>query len=346
MNFDLLKRVCNTPGVSGFEDPVQEVVTEALSGCCDDVHGDRMGNVIGLKKATKPPADAKRPLRVLLAAHADEIGMMVKHIDDKGFIRIIQLGGLNVQCIISQRLIIHGKKPVGGVVVPYNKPDNKDKFPALDDLQIDTGMPADELRELVDIGDVVTFDVPVEQLNDKVYVGRNFDNRLGVYCMIEAMKRLGDTCVDAYAVSTVQEEVGLRGSRPMAFAIEPDVGLAIDGSLCWGAYGDEGQRNCALGKGAGIYIADKLTIGNPRLVRFLYDVCGKSGIAFQKNVGGGTDAAGIQQSRAGVIATTVGAPVRYMHSTIQLCHDDDVEATIAMLAAFLEHAHELSVDAK
>ncbi len=345
MNFELLQQVCNTPGVSGFEDPAQKVVSEALSPCCDDVRGDRMGNVIGLKKATKPPAGADRPLRVLLAAHADEIGMMVKHIDDNGFIRFIQLGGLNVQCIISQRLIIHGKKPVGGVIVPPNKP-NKDKASTLEDLRIDTGMPAEELRELVDIGDIVTFDVPVEQLNDKVYVGRNFDNRLGVYCMIEAMKRLGDTCVDTYAVSTVQEEVGLRGSRPMAFAIEPDIGLAIDGSLCWGAYGNNGKQNCELGKGAGIYIADGLTIGNPRLVRFLYDVCGKSGITFQKNVGGGTDAAGIQQSRAGVIATTVGAPVRYMHSTVQLCHDDDVEATIAMLVAFLECAHEMSVDAK
>jgi len=346
MNIDLLKRVCNTPGVSGFEDPAQKVVTEALSTCCDDVRGDRMGNVIGLKKATCPPAGAERPLRVILAAHVDEIGMMVKHIDDKGFISVIQLGGLNVQCIVSQRLIIHGKKPVGGVVVPYNKPDSKDKIPTLDDLRIDTGLSPDVLGELVDIGDIVTFDVPVEQLNDKVYVGRNFDNRLGVYCMIEAMRRLGDTRVDAYAVSTVQEEVGVRGIPAAAFVIEPDMGLAIDGSLCWGAYGDEHQKNTALGGGAGIYIMDGLTIGNPRLVSFLYDVCGKSGIAFQKNIGGGTDASALQRSRAGVLATTVGAPVRYMHSTVQLCHDDDVEATIALLAAFLEHAHELSADKK
>ncbi len=342
MDMELFERVCNTPGASGFEDAAQDVVAEALRSSCDEVSRDRMGNVIGLKKATCPPEGGKRPLRAILAAHVDEIGAMVKHIDDKGFIRFIQVGGLSVLSIISQPVVIHGKKPVRGVVVPDPRPENKDKVPALDDLRIDTGLPGDELRKLVDIGDIVTFDVPVARLNGKVYVGRNFDNRLGVYCMLEAMRRVGKTRVDAYAVSTVQEEVGIRGVPAAAFAIEPDVGLAIDGSLCWGAYGDEHQKNTALGKGAGIYIIDALTIGNRRLVSFLYDMCSKAGIPFQKNIGGGTDASGIQRSRAGVPVTTVGAPTRYMHSTVQLCHEDDVEATIALLAAFLEHAHEFA----
>jgi len=346
MDMKLFERVCNTPGVSGFEDEAQEVVAEALKASCDEVTRDRMGNVIGLKKATCPPKRGKRPLRAILAAHVDEIGAMVKHIDDKGFIRFIQVGGLSVLSIISQRVVIHGRKPVRGVVVPDGRPENKDKVPALDDLRIDTGLAGEELRKWVDIGDVVTFEAGVERLNDQVYVGRNFDNRLGVYCMIEAMKRVGETCVDAYAVSTVQEEVGVRGMPAAAFAIDPDVGLAIDGSLCWGAYGDEHQKNTALGKGTGIYIIDGLTIGNRRLVSFLYDLCSKAGIPFQKNIGGGTDASGIQRSRAGVAVTTVGAPTRYMHSTVQLCHHDDVEATIALLAAFLEHAHEFVAGGK
>jgi endoglucanase len=344
MDMKLFERICNTPGVSGFEDDAQDVVAEALRSSCDEVSRDRMGNVIGLKKATCPPKGGKRPLRAILAAHVDEIGAMVKHIDDKGFIRFIQVGGLSVVSIISQRVVIHGKKPVRGVVVPDMRPESKDKVPTLEDLRIDTGLSGEAVRELVDIGDIVTFDIPVERLNDKVYVGRNFDNRLGVYCMIEAMRRVGKTRVDVYAVSTVQEEVGLRGIPAAAFAIEPDVGLAIDGSYCWGAYGDEHQKNTALGKGTGIYIIDALTIGNRRLVSFLYDICSKAKIPFQKNIGGGTDASGIQKSRAGVPVTTVGAPTRYMHSTVQLCHDDDVEATIALLAAFLEHAHEFVAD--
>jgi len=340
MDMDLFARICDTPGPSGYEAPAQDVVAEVLGECCDEVSRDRMDNVIGLKKATKPPAGGKKPFRAVLAAHCDEIGAMIKHIDDKGFMRFIQLGGLNPLCIISQRVTIHGKQKVRGVIVPPIK-DPKDGPPKLEDLKIDTGMPGDELRELVDIGDVVTFDAIVEQLNGKVYVGRNFDDRLGTYTMLKAMQRLGDTTVDAYAVSTVQEEVGCRGIGPAAFAIEPDVGLAIDGSLCWGAYGDETRATTALGKGTGIYLIDKITIGQPKLVEFLYQICKDAGIEFQKNIGGGTDAGNLQRSRAGVLATTVGAPTRYMHSTVQMCHDDDLEATIAMLAAFLERAHEL-----
>jgi endoglucanase len=340
MDMELFARVCDTPGVSGFEDGAQDVVADVLGKCCDEVSRDPMGNVIGLKRATVQPAGGKRPVRAVLAAHVDEIGAMVKHIDDKGFMRFIQMGWLNPQCVISQRVTIHGRQKVRGVIVPPAKND-KDSKVELDDLRIDTGMEAGALRELVDIGDIVTFDVQVERLNGKVFVGRNFDDRLGTYCMLQAMRRLGKTVVDAYAVSTVQEEVGCRGIGPAAFAIEPDVGLAIDGSLCWGANGDEHVRNTALGKGTGIYIIDKLTIGQPKLLEFLYELCKTKNIAFQKNIGGGTDAGNLQRSRGGVLATTIGAPTRYMHSTVQLCHDDDVEATIALLAAFLEHAHEL-----
>ena len=303
-----------------------------------------MGNVIALRKATQPPADGKRPLRAVLAAHVDEVGMMVKHMDDNGFIRFQPMGGLNPQVVVSQRVVIHGRKPVGGVVVPDSRPDSKDKVTPLNEAFIDTGLPKDTLCKLVDVGDIITFAPGVELLNEKVYVGRNFDDRIGTYCLLEAMRRVGTTAVDAYAVSSVQEEVGVRGMRTAAYAIEPDIGLAIDGSLTWGPYAKEHQKNCALGKGTGIYIMDGLTIGHRRLVRFLFDLCERFEIPFQKNIGGGTDASAIQQSRAGALSTTVGAPVRYMHSTVQLCHADDIEATVALLAAFLEHAHELLPD--
>ena len=344
MDQELLERVCNTPGVPGYEDEAQAVVMEVLGASCDEVRRDRMGNVIALRKATQPPADGKRALRAVLAAHVDEVGMMVKHMDDNGFIRFQPMGGLNPQVVVSQRVVIHGRKPVGGVVVPDSRPDSKDKVTPLNEAFIDTGLPKDTLCELVDVGDIVTFAPGVEMLNEKVYVGRNFDDRIGTYCLLEAMRRVGTTAVDAYAVSSVQEEVGVRGMRTAAYAIEPDIGLAIDGSLTWGPYAKEHQKNCALGKGTGIYIMDGLTIGHRRLVRFLFDLCDRFEIPFQKNIGGGTDASAIQQSRAGALSTTIGAPVRYMHSTVQLCHADDIEATVALLAAFLEHAHELLPD--
>ena len=344
MDQELLERVCNTPGVPGYEDEAQAVVMEVLGASCDEVRRDRMGNVIALRKATQPPADGKRALRAVLAAHVDEVGMMVKHIDSNGFIRFQPMGGLNPQVVVSQRVVIHGRKPVGGVVVPDSRPDSKEKVTPLNEAFIDTGLPKDTLCKLVDVGDIITFAPGVELLNEKVYVGRNFDDRIGTYCLLEAMRRVGTTAVDAYAVSSVQEEVGVRGMRTAAYAIEPDIGLAIDGSLTWGPYAKEHQKNCALGKGTGIYIMDGLTIGHRRLVRFLFDLCDRFEIPFQKNIGGGTDASAIQQSRAGALSTTVGAPVRYMHSTVQLCHADDIEATVALLAAFLEHAHELLPD--
>ncbi|MFW6107279.1 MAG: M42 family metallopeptidase [bacterium] len=344
MDWELLQRVCDAPGVPGYEDEAQGVAMEVLRASCDEVRRDRLGNVIGLKRATQPPADRERPLRVVLAAHVDEVGMMVKHIDKTGFIRFQPVGGLNAQVIASQRVVIHGKSQVGGVVVPDSRPDSKDKVTKVEEAFIDTGLPREALCERVDVGDVVTFAPRVEMLNEKVYVGRNFDDRIGTYCLLEAMRRLGETAVDAYAVSSVQEEVGLRGMRPAAYALEPDIGLAIDGSLTWGPYAKEHERTCTLGEGTGIYIMDKLTIGDRRLVRFLFDLCQRFGIPCQKNVGGGTDAAAIQQSRAGALSTTIGAPVRYMHSTVQLCHAADIEATVELLETFLEHAHELLPD--
>lgn len=346
MDQRLLERVCNTPGVPGREDEVQDVVMDVLRPVCDEVCRDRMGNVIGLKKATEPPAGDGGPLKVVLAAHVDEIGMMVKHIDDDGFIRFEPLGGLHPQVLASQLVVIHGKKPVRGVVAPDTRKEQKDKAPRLQDMLIDVGLPKDRAEELVEVGDVITPAQEVVALNDQVYLGRNFDDRIGTYCLLETMRRVGPTAVDAYAVSSVQEEVGVRGMRVAAYAIEPDMGLAIDGSLTWGPYLKRHERPCALGEGTGIYIMDRLTIGDRRLVSFLLDLCEQHDVPHQKNIGGGTDASAIQRSRSGALTTTVGAPVRYMHSTVQLCHADDIEATVRLLTTFLENAHELLPEVK
>jgi putative aminopeptidase FrvX len=336
MNRRLLKLVCNTPGIPGFEDPVQEVVEETLRPRCNEVRRDRMGNVIGLKKATKPPK-GERSLRVVLAAHADEIGMMVKHVDGEGFIRFEPVGGLSAQAIVSQRVIIHGREPVNGVIVPTED----EKPPAMKDMLIDVGLPRDEVCKRVEVGDVITFAQELRQLNKQVYMGRNFDDRLGTYCLLEAMNQLGPTKVDVYAVSTVQEEKGVRGMPVAAFAIEPDVGLAIDGSVTCGAHIPRHQNICAMGEGVGIYLMDGLTIGDRRLIRFLLELCEKHRIPCQRNIGGGTDACAIQRTRTGALATTVGAPTRYMHSTVQLAHADDIDATVRLLVVFLENAQEL-----
>ena len=338
MNSELLEAVCKTPGIPGYEDEIQDVVQTFLGPVCDEISRDRVGNVIGLKRATHSLKKGDRPLRVILAAHADEVGMMVKHIDDDGFIHFQAVGGLNPQVLGSQRVIIHGKKQVKGVIVPRRAGH---PLPTLEEMLIDVGLSRQDVCEAVQVGDIVTFDSEFAQLNDKVYVGRNFDDRIGTYCMLEAMGQLGPTSVDVYAVSSVQEEMGVRGMPMAAYAIEPDIGLALDGSVTWGAHIPKHEHICAMGKGTGIYIMDRLTIGDRRLVYFLFDLCEKNGIAFQRNIGGGTDASAIQRTKSGALSTTVGAPERYMHSTVQLCHEDDIEATVALLKVFLEHAHEL-----
>ncbi len=171
-------------------------------------------------------------------------------------------------------------------------------------------------------------------------MGRNFDDGLGGYVLIEAMERVRNVGVEVYAVGTGQEELGVRGAPTAAYAIEPDIGIAIDGSLASDVpYAGETEKHCFLGKGAGIYIIDNRTVSDPALVAFLEMLAEKHGIKYQRNLGGGTDASAMQRNKTGAYACTIGAPTRYMHSTTQLARKDDIEATIRLLAAFLENAH-------
>ncbi len=344
MSMDFLAELCNVPGVSGFEEEAQQLVWRELAGSADEIWRDRMGNVIAVKRAT----DRSQPVRKLMyVAHVDEIGMMVSHIDDEGFISFRAIGGLDPRTLPSERVIVHGTKAgaqkLKGLIAPQagwlgTEADRNRVFP-VSELYIDVGRPASEVNELVEVGDVVTFAARFEELNEQMVMGRNFDDRMGVYCLVEAMKRLQPSNVDVFAVSSVQEEVGVRGVPTAAHVIEPDIALAIDGSLPSDTpYAKHVQRQCDLGQGTGIYIMDNRTIGNPGLIRALVDTCGKEGIAFQRNLGGATDASAIQRAGKGAWATTIGAPTRYMHSTVQLCHRADIEATIQLLAAFPRYA--------
>ncbi|MBX3143826.1 MAG: hypothetical protein KF813_08730 [Trueperaceae bacterium] len=343
---ELLERICNTPGVSGFEGAVQDLVFRELSPVVDEVWRDRMGNVIALKRATR--ADPDGPTRKLIySAHADEIGMIVSHIDPQGFIRFRAIGGLDPRTLPSQRVLVHATKsgPVElkGVIAPQagwlGTPADRERVFPINELYIDLGRPAARVKELVEIGDVVTFASRFERLNEDMVMGSNFDDRIGVYCLIEAMKRLENPDVDVYAVSSVQEEVGVRGIPTAANVIEPDIGVAIDGSLPSDTpYAKPEEHQCALGDGTGIYLIDNRTIGSPALVRGLIDTCQRHAIPYQRNLGGGTDASEIQRRGAGALATTIGAPTRYMHSTVQLCHLADIEATTRLLATFATEA--------
>src|SRR5690606_10099301 len=256
MNLDLLRRLVNAPGVSGFEDEAQAIARAELESHADDIWRDRMGNVIAVKYAKPDKASDGTPARKLLyAAHIDEIGMMVSHIDDDGFVRFRTVGGLDPRTLPSERAVVHGAKTgtaaLKGVIAPQSgwlgsEQDRQRVFP-VKELYIDLGRSAADVRAQVHVGDVITLAAEFDMLNDDVVVGRNFDDRIGVFCLIEAFKRIDAPPVDVYAVSTVQEEVGVRGIPTAAHAVQPDIALAIDGSLPSDTpYAQPEERQCKL----------------------------------------------------------------------------------------------------
>lgn len=336
---ELLRLLSDLPGVSGNESPVLECVRREFAKLTDDVQTDNLGNVLGIWRAGG--AGGRRPHRVMIAAHVDEIGMMVRLVDGNGFIRFNPVGGLDPRVLVAQPVIIHGKEDVRGVIAPDSRwlfgEGDKSRTPDMPELFIDVGRPAGDVKRLVRRGDFISLAQPFYELNDQVVVGRNFDNRVGVYIMIEALRRLKKPAADVFAVGTVQEEVGLRGATVAAYAIAPDVGIALDGSLTWDVPGAaEENRHCSMGKGVGIYVMDRNTISNRRIVDLMIGLCEENDIPYQINLGGGTDAAAMQRARGGAYACTIGPPVRYMHSVVQMCDRDDIEATVRLLAAFLE----------
>jgi len=344
---ELLEKLSNIPGVSGFEHEAQELVREELRPHADEIWTDRMGNVIALRKARKPSRE--KPYRLLYSAHIDEIGFMVRHIDDRGFISFAPIGGFDARTLPSHRVTIHGTagaKPttLEGVIPTkpgwMTDPDDKKRVIPIDELFVDTGLSAERVRAVVQVGDAISLSKKFEILNDEIVTGRNFDDRIGTYSLIDSFRRIEDNTVDVYAVSSVQEEVGVRGVPTAAHAIGADICVAIDGSLPADIpFAKSNQAQCPIGGGTGIYLMDNRTIGDRDLLRGLMETCEKHDIPYQRNIGGGTDASAVQRAGLGAKATTIGAPTRYMHSTVQMCHVRDIQATADLLAHFPRYAH-------
>lgn len=341
----LLKKLCEAPGISGYESQVTEIIQEELKGICDKVEIDRLGNVIALKKATIKEEKAQQK-KVMLAAHMDQIGFLVKSIDQNGFIRFAVVGGFDPKTLVAQRVIIHGKKKVIGVIgskpIHVLEEAEKKKAPVMKEFFIDVGLEKREVEAIIQPGDAITFDREFIQLNDKVVTSLALDNRAGVYVIIEAMRRVKKHKIDVYAVATSQEEVGLRGATTSSYAIEPDFGIALDVTVAMDTPGiKEEEKGCALGKGTAIAVMNSSMIAHRGLYQFLKELAEKHNIKYQMDVmeRGGTDAGSIQKSRCGVITGGISIPTRYIHSVVEMCHIDDIESTIELLVCFLENIH-------
>ena len=333
INLDLLGKICKTPGAPGFEDKVRALVLKEIDGLVDSVKVDAMGNVIARKKGS---GDKK----VMCAAHMDEISFIVTHIDEDGFVRFHTLGGFDPKTLTAQRVIIHGKKDLVGVMgskpIHLMKPEERTKAPSISDFFIDLGLSKAEVAELIEIGDPITRERELIQMGNCVN-SKSLDNRVSVFILIEALRQMKDRELpyDFYAVFTVQEEVGLRGATTAASQVDPDFAIGLDVTIAFDVPGAQAYEAVSrLGKGAAIKIMDGSVICDPRMVRHMKSVAEKHNIPWQAEVlpAGGTDTAGLQRSgRRGSVAGAISIPCRHIHQVIEMCNISDIEACTALL---------------
>lgn len=335
INTALLNKICTTPGAPGFEQQIRSVVLEEIKGLVDEVEIDNMGNVYAIKRG-------KGDKRVMIGAHMDEIGFMVTHIDDKGFIRFHTLGGFDPKTLTAQRVIIHGKKDIIGVMA--SKPihvmttEERTKVAKITDYFIDTGLSADEVKELVTIGDPITREREFIEMGNCVN-SKSLDNRLAVFILIELFRGLKGKEVpyDIYGVFTVQEEVGIRGANVSAMRIKPDFGFGLDTTIAFDLPGAAAHEMITkLGEGTAIKIMDASTICDYRMVDFMKKTADKHKIKWQPEIltAGGTDTAGIQRmTEGGSIAGAVSIPTRHLHQVIEMAHKEDIQGSIDLLNA-------------
>src|SRR5215210_3230689 len=341
LNEGLLKRLVETPGVPGREEKQREIAREVLGDLTDDVRTDALGSVIGTKRGSGEA-------RVMIAAHTDEIGYLVKYIDEKGFLRLQTLGGHDPANMVSQRVLVTTSdgEMLRGALQPARKPPHiargeEQKPPKADEFYVDLGMDAETVKEKVRIGDFVVMDRTLEKVGND-FMGKAMDDRIGVFVLYEALRALEDHTATVFAVATSQEEVGLRGAEASGSALEPTVVVALDVTLAMDVPGGGNENTITeLGKGVAIKIMDGYSISHPKLVEHLRAIAERENISYQMEIlpAGGTDAGGVQRLHGGIPAITLSIPCRYVHTPNEMVNEGDVEAAVTLLARYLEEAH-------
>ena len=350
---NLLEKLVTTAGIPGREHRMRELIRKETKGLFDTVTEDAMGNLICVRKPrSKSKSKSKQATKVMLASHMDQIGFMVKHIDDRGFIRVVPVGGFDTRNLFARLVTIcpdprDPKKDITGVMNPGGKPihvateEEKKKIPDVGDFLIDIGLPGDEVKKKVKIGDMVVLQAPMTRIGETV-VSQCLDNRIACWLAIRAIEKLaasktGHDC-EIHCVFTVQEEVGLRGAGTSAYGIKPDIGIGIDTTLCIDTPGvPEELRTTKQGDGAGITCMDSSVINDYDLIEEFENVARKNKIKYQRSVlaRGGTDSGAIQRAAAGTRTLTFSCPTRYIHTVTEMIHLDDLNACRDLLAAWL-----------
>ena len=330
----MLKRLSEASGVSGYEDLVRDIVLDAFAPHADEVSTDALGNVIALKKGTGPEP---RPT-LMIATHMDEIGLIVSEVE-KEFIHFQQVGGYDDRVLLGQEVTVHGRRDLPGVIgarPPHVLPAaERDKPIPSDKLLIDVGLSQPELKELVRIGDLVTMRAETIELQGNLLTGKALDNRASVVAAavcLDELERLRHTC-DVYAVITVQEEVGVKGAITSAYALNPDVGIAVD--VTFGKQPNTpDEHTYDLGKGPVVAIGPNF---HPKVQQGLMDAAKSIEMDYQiepEARPGGTDAYAVQITRQGIPTGQISIPLRNMHTPVETVSIKDVERVGRLLATF------------
>lgn len=334
--FDFLRKILSAPSPSGSETAAQKVVREFAEGFADEVRTDVHGNVIAVKN---PGA----PVRLMMAGHVDQVGLMVQFIDDSGFLRVQPSGGWDPQVLLGQRIVIWAKDgPVAGCIArrpPHVLEGDKGRVPDLHELWVDIGACGrKEAEEKVRVGDPITPELVQRELANRRVISPGLDDKVGVWTVFEALRLVDAKALGCafYAVATVQEELGLRGAGTSAFGIDPHVGLAVDvtHSTDYPTMSKERYGDVSLGKGPVITRGPNC---NPKVVEMLIESAAEGEIAYQMSACSaltGTDARQIQVTRSGVATGLVSIPNRYMHGPTEMVCLDDLAATADLLSRF------------
>ena len=338
---DLLKKLTEAPGISGFEDEIRNLMMDELEGHVDEMEVDNMGNMIALKKGKEGGK------RVMLAAHMDEIGLMIRYIDKNGFIKFSKIGGINDQMLLNQEVTIYTSNgTLTGVIgskPPHRmKEAERKKVISYEDMFIDIGASdREEAENMVKLGDPVIVNQDFTELGKSLVKGKALDNRVGCAVLIEVMKQ-AETDATLYGVGTVQEEVGLKGAKTSAFKIHPDMAIALDVTISGDHPGiKEDEAPAKAGKGPAIILADASGRGiltHPKVKELLISAADEEGIPYQLEVseGGTTDASAIHLTREGIPTGVISPPTRYIHTPVSVVNVEDVENAVKLILAVLK----------
>jgi endoglucanase len=335
-----LEKLSNACGVTGRESEARELMIQLMKPLADEIIVDKLENVVAIKKGKA------NSTKIMLAAHMDEVGLMVKTITKDGFLQFAKMGGIDDRVLPAQKVTVFSRKGtfpgiIGSKPPHIQKEEERKKVLASDDLFIDVGAENKEavLALGIAVGDPVGFDIKYTALGNDVVIGKAFDNRAGCVAMIEALKLLEKTEYTIYAVGTVQEEVGLRGAGAAAFSIDPDVAIALDVTIAGDTPGvREFDTTVKMGKGPALTITDSGLITSAKILRWLLDSAEEEKIPFQIEAGlmGSTDAARISLTRQGIPCGNISVPTRYIHSPVGMLCLKDIEDSARLTAAAIQ----------